>query len=114
MSQGGRAHPYSGQASLASAASHQGELLAGGTEAEVDRTTELERMQAAAKQAEREETRAMGAPAPQPGGTAAQVKAGAEYLEKEVREDCVDGSIKPSTVFNTSTPCQSTHTAEGH
>ncbi len=89
MSQGGSGTPYSGQASLADAASHHGELLAGG-KAEIDeptqRPTELERMQAAAKQAERAEKRAAtgGAAEVQSGGQAAQVKAGAEYLEKEV------------------------------
>lgn len=59
MSQGGRANPYSGQASLGAAADHQGELLAGGEEP-VGRKTELERMQATAKQAERQEARETG------------------------------------------------------
>lgn len=88
MSQGGRANPYSGQASLGGAASHSRELLTGGTEVDEpgsNRPTELQRIKAAAKKPGREEIRTTGHAEPQPGGTAAQLKAGAEYLEKEVR-----------------------------
>jgi hypothetical protein len=101
MSQGGSANPYSGQASLGGAAGHHGELLAGG--ADTDEPTqqqqqqqqqgnriELERMQAAATTEAAKDTRATGASEPQPGGVAAQLKAGAEYLEKEVSV-CVGG-----------------------
>ena len=75
--------PYSGQASLGSAASHDKELLEGDPREQPPRATEVDRMKATAKQAEREERRATGQAEVQPGGTAAQVKAGAEYLEKE-------------------------------
>lgn len=77
--------PYSGQASMHSAAGHTS-LVEGQEEeqAAAQRPTELERMQQAARKAETEEKKATGREEVQQGGTAANLKAGAEYLEKEV------------------------------
>lgn len=74
--------PYSVQSSLGSAASHDKELLEGDPPEQPPRVTEVDRMKATGKQAEREERRATGQAEVQPGGTAAQVEAGAEYLEE--------------------------------
>jgi hypothetical protein len=89
MSQGGRSMLYSGQASLHSAAGHTGSLVESQEEeqAAAQRPTELERMQQAARKAETEEKKATGREDAQQGGTAANLKAGAEYLEKEVRTE---------------------------
>ena len=85
MSQGGRANPYSGQVNLGNAASHDKELLTGNLGEQPPRKTEVGRMQATAKRAEREELRATGESEVQPGETAAQVKAGAEYLANKLK-----------------------------
>lgn len=79
--------PYSGHASLNNAASQNFPLTGHQEEQERDaatRPTELTRMQTAAREAEEEELRKTGRNEVQQGGTASQVKAGAEYLEKEV------------------------------
>lgn len=81
--------PYSGQASLHSAAGHTGSLVENQEEeqAAAQRPTELERMQQVARKAETEEKKATGRVNVQQGGTAANLKAGAEYLEKEVSSE---------------------------
>lgn len=80
--------PYSGHASLNNAASQKFPLSEGHQEEQerdaATRPTELTRMQTAAREAEEEELKKTGRNEVQQGGTASQVKAGAEYLEKEV------------------------------
>lgn len=91
MSEGGHANPSSGQASLQSSSHTDAyateEASSSSTPVQQQhRPTELERMQRTAREAETQEKKTTGSSEVQPGGTAATVKAGADYLEDELRK----------------------------